>query len=138
MQQKIRPVALAIIRRNDRYLFDQMTDKHRNLSFLRPLGGSIEFGETSHNAIIREIREEIDAEVLSASLLANFENIFVYNNSPMHEIVYLYNVRLKDSSIYNADEVIVNENTSKRIAKWIDYNDLAKHTIYPRQVIDFI
>jgi len=54
--------------------------------YYRPLGG-IEFGETSRDAIIREIREELSAEIEDVRWLGTLENIFTLDGEPGHEIV---------------------------------------------------
>ena len=51
-------------------------DTVKGSAFARPLGGGIDFGETSQDAIVREIREELGAELTDARLLGIVENIF--------------------------------------------------------------
>jgi ADP-ribose pyrophosphatase YjhB (NUDIX family) len=139
MQENIKIVALSLIKDNkNRFLFDEMHDAYKNLSFLRPVGGKIEFGETSRQAIKREIKEEIGADIESVILLGNFENIFNFNSKPMHEIVYLYEAILKDKSLYLQETFNIQEAAEHRIAKWFKYDDLGKHTIYPPQVLEYI
>jgi ADP-ribose pyrophosphatase YjhB (NUDIX family) len=58
--------------------------------FHRLLGGHVEFGEATIDAIRREIFEETDAELRDARLLGVLENRFVYQHAPGHEIVFVY------------------------------------------------
>lgn len=58
--------------------------------FHRLIGGSVEHGEANHDAIIREVREELVANVLNLEFIAVVENIFELEGEPGHEIVFLY------------------------------------------------
>ena len=94
--RKIRPLALALIQNSKgQYLFHQGHDKLKGEIFYRPLGGGIEFAESGQSAVAREIKEELDLEVTVSELRASFENIFVFEGSPGHEIVLLFPVTFK-------------------------------------------
>jgi 8-oxo-dGTP pyrophosphatase MutT (NUDIX family) len=69
-------------------------------SYCRPLGGGIEFGETSAEAIVREIREELRAEITNLRLIGTLENIFTYLGSPGHEIIQIYDGEFVDHGLY--------------------------------------
>lgn len=56
----------------------------------RLIGGSVEFGESHRDAILREVREELDAEISDLTHLGAVENIFEIDGSPGHEIVFVY------------------------------------------------
>ena len=64
------------------------------LGYHRLIGGSVELGETHREAIIREIEEELGAEILDLVHLSTIENIFRFNGGLGHEIVALYTGRL--------------------------------------------
>ena len=93
---RVRPLALAIIRRDNRILVFEAFDRVKQQTFYRPLGGGIEFGERGHEAIVRELREEIGATVTSTRLVGILENLFVFEGTPGHEIVLLYDVTLAE------------------------------------------
>ena len=61
----------------------------------RLIGGSVEFGEGHRETIIREVREELDAEIHSLTLLGVVENIFEIDGTAGHEIVFLYSGELE-------------------------------------------
>lgn len=69
-----------------------------NPVFHRPLGGSIELGEYSADAVVREIREELDATLLSPELLGVTENVFMLEGETGHEVVFVYGGRLAEPS----------------------------------------
>jgi ADP-ribose pyrophosphatase YjhB (NUDIX family) len=99
----IRPLAICVFRRGDRILVSEAHDPVKGLTFCRPLGGGIEFGETGAQAVEREIREEIGAAVTNLRYLGTLENIFTYLGEPGHEIVLVYDGELVDRSLYERD-----------------------------------
>jgi hypothetical protein len=60
----------------------------------RLIGGSVVFGETHREAIIREVEEELAAEIVDLALLGVVENLFFFNSEPGHELIALYSGRL--------------------------------------------
>ncbi|HFC11436.1 MAG TPA: NUDIX domain-containing protein [Anaerolineae bacterium] len=97
----IRPLALAIFLHQNHILVAKFTDPHTGQTFYRPLGGGIEFGETAAQALRREIREELAAEIEALEYAATLENIFIYNGQRGHEIVQLYRARFSDPRWYD-------------------------------------
>jgi ADP-ribose pyrophosphatase YjhB (NUDIX family) len=73
------------------------------LTFYRPLGGGIEFGETAHAAVVREIREELGAAVCNLGYIGTLENIFRYRGEPGHEIVLVFDGEFEDTSLYERE-----------------------------------
>jgi NADH pyrophosphatase NudC (nudix superfamily) len=55
----IRVIAICVFRHDDKILVFEAYDTIDKKPFYRPLGGAVEFGETTETAIKREIREEI-------------------------------------------------------------------------------
>ena len=51
---KIRPIVLGIAKRNNKILVGKGFDKVKNEVFYRALGGGIDLGETSSDALKRE------------------------------------------------------------------------------------
>lgn len=60
----------------------------------RLIGGGIELGETHHEAVVREVREELGAEVRDLVLLGSVESIFHIDGDLGHEIDFVYSGRL--------------------------------------------
>ena len=101
---RIRPLALCVFRRDDKIFVSQGYDSRSDQTFFRPIGGKIEFGERGADAVIREAREELDAEVVDLAYLGTLENIFTYEGAPGHEIVMIYAGRFRDPAL-NRDEI---------------------------------
>ena len=133
---QIRPIAICIFRRNDHILVAEGYDPVKDEYFYRPLGGGIEFGENSVQAISREVMEEINVEVDRESLkhLATLENIFHFNGSLGHEIVFIYDGVLKDAALYEQDLIRGKEANGEEIrALWKSLGDFGdrKLILYP-------
>lgn len=119
--EKIRVIAICLFRRGDRILVFEGFDAVAGTHFYRPLGGGVHPGETSREAVIREIREEVGLEVADLTLLGSIENIFVLNGRPRHEIVYVYDGRFVDESVYAREELEVIEDDGERLrARWLE------------------
>jgi 8-oxo-dGTP pyrophosphatase MutT (NUDIX family) len=138
-QTKIRPIAIAIIRRNDEILVAKARDEVKKETFYRPLGGEIEFGESSPDCIIRELMEEIQADIIDMKLLTVLENIFVYEGKPGHEIVMVYEVQLADKSFYKLNKIPFNEIGWDDI-EWKAINDFksGRDILYPEKLLSII
>jgi 8-oxo-dGTP pyrophosphatase MutT (NUDIX family) len=103
--QHIRALAICVFRRGSDILVIEAADSVKRQIFYRPLGGGIEFGETSAAAIMREVREEISGDVIDLRYVGTLENIFVYNGEPGHEIVQVYEGRFANRALYAATEL---------------------------------
>lgn len=101
MPRRIRPLALALIRRGDEILVEEGRDDVKDETFFRLLGGSIEFGERGADALRRELREELGTESDVNGLIGALESLFTYEGERGHEIALVYECSLRDDSLYS-------------------------------------
>ena len=94
-------------------------DRVKDEVFYRPLGGGIEFGEYSQQAIRREFREELGAELDGLRYMATVENIFTCDGQAGHEIVLLFEATLADPSLYEREAFTVHEESERFVARWM-------------------
>jgi ADP-ribose pyrophosphatase YjhB (NUDIX family) len=87
---RIRPLAIAVIRRGGELLVFEAYDSHKREVYHRPLGGEIDFGEPAADAVRRELREELGSDLLDVRRLGVVETIFTYEGEPWHEIVFVF------------------------------------------------
>jgi len=139
MTQKIRPISICIFYHKGRILATEAYDKVKKQYFYRSIGGGIEFQESGSEALIREVREELNTEITNIKLLGVFENIFVYNGKQGHEIVFVYDAKFKDKSFYKKENIPVLEGKIKSNAVWLTINKMPKDKpIYPDGLIKSI
>lgn len=117
---KIRVVALGLIRRDDRLFVSQGYDPVTNQTFYRFLGGGVEFGETSQDALKREFQEEIQADLTDIRYLGCLENVFAYKGKQAHEVIQLYQCGFANPEFYQIDKLIFVEKKRKKKALWVD------------------
>ena len=119
-KERIRPIVVCLFSNGDRILVSEAYDSSKGDYFCRPLGGGIEFGEHSRDAMLREIREEIGADVEKLELVGVLENIFIYEGAQGHEIVFVYDAEFKDRGMYERAEIQCYEVEigARFIARW--------------------
>ena len=119
----IRPIAICVFENENRILTYSHYDEVKKLPFHRPIGGGLDYQETSESCIIRESREELAQEIEEVALVGILENIFTYEGNPKHEIVFVYNAQFKDKTIYSKQELKVTEdNREEFTACWRELN----------------
>jgi len=104
-KDRIRPIAICIFSHGGRILVAEGVDPVKRERFYRPIGGAIEFGERGAETLIREIQEELKAEISSLRYFGAVENIFTYNGQRGHEIVLVYDGAFVDLSLYDRPEL---------------------------------
>jgi len=136
-EEKIRPIAICVCRDGERILVAEGHDSKKGETFYRPLGGTIEFGERGEEAVQREFREEIAADLVEVRYVGMLENIFTYEGRRGHEIVLVYDGRLTDASLYE-NEIIEGDEMGERFkAVWIRLGEFGegKPPVYPEGLL---
>ncbi len=134
----IRFVVLCVFRHGDRILVGSAYDDVKEQEFLRPLGGSVEFGETAQEALCREMREELHAEISNPVQLGVLESIFTCNGGPGHEVVAVFDAQLVDRTLYDMERVPLFEELWGTEARWIDLSDPPEMPLYPDGLLDLL
>ena len=80
-----------------------VTEDDGRLKGWRPVGGSIEFGERAADALKREFAEELNQEIRDQRLLCVLENLYSHNDSPGHEIVFVFEAEFADAEAYKGE-----------------------------------
>jgi ADP-ribose pyrophosphatase YjhB (NUDIX family) len=136
---RIRTIVLGIFRHEDRLLVFRGDDPSRNVVFYRPLGGGVEFGERSCDAFVREMREELGAEVTDVHFLGTLENIFTHRGKRGHEIVLLYAARFADPTLYTRQSWTGDDNGIAIPVLWKPLADFRNgDLLVPRELLAFL
>ncbi|MBJ7291027.1 NUDIX domain-containing protein [Williamsia sp.] len=137
MASSIRPIAVALIRRrSDGALLVTGHGLDTDDPRVRPLGGGIEFGESARTALDREIAEEIGESVARAEHLATVENIFVVDGTLGHEIVFVFDAELTDTSIEERDHFPVLDAPEEIVFWWRPGDESAR--LVPPALDEFV
>ena len=94
-----------IVRPGDHALLVSQGTNSTGGDFVRPLGGSIEFGESAVDAVQREIREELGTGLEFPKLLGVLENRFELDGDPGHEVLFVFSGAPSDESLYERTEI---------------------------------
>jgi 8-oxo-dGTP pyrophosphatase MutT (NUDIX family) len=137
---EIRPIAICVFRKKDRIFVAEYYDPSRKLTFYRPLGGAIIFGESSRECIIREIREEMGAEIKDITYVGMIENIFIFDNNPGHEIVLVYEASFADLQLYDVEKIACRDDGGEFVAVWKPLEEFRteKAPLYPEGLLDLL
>lgn len=132
----IRVKALGLHWRGSRLLAFEVYDHQGRLKGVRPLGGSVEFGETAQDAVVREFKEEIDTEVSVFGAPMVLENVFVHEGQSRHEILFVFDVGFPPRAFEGQDRIQFQEDDgASMVAAWYDLRELdtdGKPELYPK------
>ena len=137
---QIRTIVLGIFQHEGRLLVFEGYDPIRGLTFYRPLGGGIEFGEYGHQALAREMREEIGAEITDVRYLGVIENIFTHAGKQGHEIVLVYAARFIDPAFYQQSALAgAEDNGTPIMVSWKPLADFENGAfLVPIELLDLL
>lgn len=138
---QIRVIAICVPLDGSRIFVFEGYDSVKDQTFYRPLGGAVEFGETSEQAVQREMREEINAEIINLRYLQTLENTFILNGQPGHEVIFVYHGDFADRSFYEQDTVIGLEDNGdefKALWKAIDEFKDPNTPLYPDGLLELL
>jgi ADP-ribose pyrophosphatase YjhB (NUDIX family) len=86
--------------------------------FHRLIGGGVELGERSADAIVREVAEELRSTLIDAELLGVVENVFTYAGELGHEVVFVYAGRLAEGDVVPPDGGWYDDVGSPMFVEW--------------------
>ena len=126
----------GLIIRNNKLLLVDMD----NSGFLCLPGGYVELGETTEDAVKRELAEEIGKDVIIKKYLGVVENYFINKFSKkMHEISFYYIMDFAGTDIEETNFTLIENDKGHNIKldfKWININEIDKFDIRPKFLKD--
>ncbi|KTG08706.1 hypothetical protein AUR64_18760 [Haloprofundus marisrubri] len=140
-REQIRVVALGAVRRDDELLVFEDESEEVG-TYYRPLGGGVEFGEHSVDALRREFREELEVELTKVHELGTFEDAFRMNGEEYHEVHRVYGAEFVQQWPYQMDSFTAQEpETGEELdCLWKPLTDFTdgEETLFPEKLPDVL
>lgn len=141
MSRPIRVKAVCLCRHDRKILLAEGYDPTKDEHYLMPIGGGVEFGELAEQAAIREVREEIGADVSDLTLLGVSENRFTFDGVHGHEVVFVFEGILVNSDLYQREYFKgIETNGVEFTVRWVPEEDVISGSIpvYPDGVLSML
>lgn len=124
-QQVIQVKALGLVWRDECLLASEIYRDDGSVKGVRPLGGRLEFGESWHDALVREFEEELSVQIKVVGKPIFLENIYRHQGVVGHEMVVLSDVVFPDTAYHERDVIEYLEDNGERCrARWFDPESL--------------
>ena len=134
---RIRVKVFCVLRRGPQLLLSFAIDPDTGARYGRLLGGGIDAGERSEDAVRREFQEEISAELTNLRRLGVVENIFTWRGQLHHEVIFVFTADFADRAFYAREAFVVNEAVCDGPAEWVDLQRVLRGdvTVYPDGIL---
>jgi ADP-ribose pyrophosphatase YjhB (NUDIX family) len=100
------PAVAAFVRRDDGRVLFIRREKQPSAGMLAPPGGFVDIGETPEQALCRELREEVNAELDDVVYLCSAPNSYTYGGLTYPVIDLFYVARVVDASALGAHDAV--------------------------------
>ena len=94
-------------------------------------GGHIQVGETLQDGLIREFKEETDADIVCKKMLFTEECFWTWKERSMHNLSFYYQVELQDPSIPDTGSFHAHQDNPNVLIGWLPVSGLQNIIIYP-------
>jgi len=125
----------GIIKKDNKILVNERVD----IDYVSLIGGRAKIGESSIEALIRELKEESGYDVKHIKTLGVIENFFIsrYDNKEYHEILIVHEIEFNDKELYNLEEIQNYEEENVRFV-WKSYDELKKVNFVPMNILEYL
>jgi 8-oxo-dGTP pyrophosphatase MutT (NUDIX family) len=137
----IRTIAICVIQNEGSLFLMECYDSVKKETYYRPLGGGIDFGERGEQAVQREFKEEIGADLKNLNFITSIENLYTLEGKPGHEIVLVFKGEFADPSFYGIQERSIIENgvpCDKAVWKPLREFQEGKAPLYPEGLLELL
>lgn len=119
-----------LITRNNKVLVECNPD----YDFTTIPGGRVKTRESSIDALIRELEEEMHITISKDKVIFKsvIENFFELDNKKYHELFFLYKLNVEADSRFKED--MINYDSEKSYYKWVDKDKLDEVNLLPKPI----
>ena len=116
-----------------------LVECNQDYDFVVLPGGRVKTLESSEDALIREINEEmkIDLTKYNLEFIGIDENFFELDNIKYHELYFIYKIEI-DENNDDFKENMINYDSKVNYYKWINILDLKEVNLLPKSLISII
>jgi ADP-ribose pyrophosphatase YjhB (NUDIX family) len=126
----------GILKQDNKFLIMKVNDaEYYHLS-----GGHVEIGETSEQAVIREMKEELGFDTKIDKLVCINEQFYEKKDSKNHSIIFYY-VVIPTNPIVIEDKILIENDKGKAVKnelKWVTVDELKDIDLKPPHIKDLI
>lgn len=108
---------------------------HRNVNsdHYALVGGRVQIGENSEEAVKREVKEEIGKDIEMLGYISTIENFFEMNNKKYHEILFVHKAEFKNDEDKKIEYTIKNIEGKEYLQyEWIDLDKIQEYPLMPK------
>lgn len=106
-------------------------------------GGHVALGETHEQALIREFREELHADISVGRLMAVGEVFFPWGSKPCHQLCLYYRAsfntpgQVPEEGVFHGFDELGSERISLDYL-WVPIAELVRTQVYPPQIASYL
>ncbi len=104
--------------------------------FYNSVGGRVQFGETTENAVLREIREELGVDAKIDRLYSITQKFFECGGVVYHEIEFLYLIKPFDFSKIDYNAIHCDGDDSRLV--WLDADKEPDMPYFPKHIFEAV
>ena len=101
-------------------------------------GGRVQMGESSFEAITRELDEEMGVVADNCKLVRVCENFFEWMGNHQQEMLFIYKVELDETSELVQKDNFKCKDSDKLTFKWHNFEDVAGLNCLPKCIYDLV
>ena len=116
-----------------------LVEYNQDYDFVVLPGGRFKTLESSEDALIREINEEMKIDLTNYNLefIGIDENFFELDNIKYHELYFIYKIEI-DENNEDFKDGMINYDSKVNYYKWVDIIDLKEVNLLPKSLINII
>ena len=116
-----------------------LVECNQDYDFVVLPGGRVKTLESSKDALIREINEEMKIDLTNYNLefIGVDENFFELDNIKYHELYFIYKIEI-DENNEDFKDGMINYDSKVNYYKWVDILDLKEVNLLPKSLINII